>query len=143
MCCNVWTGPVRADQIGLPVCVVHKQQCAVLHMLLMVDELPQLGAAVEVPHLQFTGVAASQQATLLHLHGHTGSVTGPESECGRVCLFLECNLAQVSPMAKCIHLCFQSRMSDGSHLPFHPGQVKEQTEKCVYVGRGQGGHSLM
>ena len=52
-------------QVGLPVCIVHKQQRTVLHMLLLMDKLPQLGAAVEIPHLQFTGVASSQQATLL------------------------------------------------------------------------------
>lgn len=44
---------------------MHEQQRAVLHMLFMVDKVPQLCAAVEVPHLQFTGIAARQQATLL------------------------------------------------------------------------------
>lgn len=36
-------------------------------MLLTVNKLPQLAAAVEVPHLQFTIVASSQQAPLLQI----------------------------------------------------------------------------
>ena len=36
-------------------------------------------------------------------------------------LFLERNAAQMSCVAQYIHLCFQARMSDESHLAPHPG----------------------
>ena len=50
---------------------MHKQQCAVLHMFLVVHKLPQLAAAVEVPHLQLAIVAASQQTALLRVQSHS------------------------------------------------------------------------
>ncbi len=57
-------------QIGLPISIMYKPQRAVLNMLLMVHKLPQLAAAVEVPHLQLAIVAACQQAALLRVQCH-------------------------------------------------------------------------
>lgn len=48
--------------VGLSVFIVHKQQSAVLDMLFFVLVLPQLAAAVEVPHLQLTSVATCQHS---------------------------------------------------------------------------------
>ena len=57
-------------QARLPVSIVHKAKCAVLHMLFPMCKLPELTSTVEVPHLQLPTVAACQQASLLGIQCH-------------------------------------------------------------------------
>ncbi|DBA66314.1 TPA: hypothetical protein ACH3X2_002563 [Trebouxia sp. C0005] len=45
----------------------------------------------------------------------------PQGKSGSFRLFLERNADQMSLVAHYIHLCFQARMSDESHLAPHPG----------------------
>ena len=40
---------------------------------------------------------------------------------GSIRLFLERNAAQMSSAGQYIHLCFQARMSEDTHLAPHPG----------------------
>lgn len=49
---------------------MHKAKSAVLHMLFPMCKLPELAAAVEIPHLELPAVAARQQAPLLGVQCH-------------------------------------------------------------------------
>ena len=70
VCLQVRNCKFESYQAGLPVSIMHKAKRAVLHMLLPMCKLPQLTAAVEVPHLQLPTVAACQQASLLGIQRH-------------------------------------------------------------------------
>ena len=63
---------------------MYKQKRTVLHMLLTVDKLPQLAAAVEVPHFQFTIVAPSQQAPLLQIVQNSHRVVQNSRRVGKI-----------------------------------------------------------